>query len=249
MNTDELIRENKILRHKLEVSQRWMQRQIQESLHCIRESREHTESRKRFDNFFEDGVLESFGQRMHEYFGETLAIAPAHTLERLLDAEIHWNTLQKFPHMDAFALIISYQKILDSTFALITDSFHGKKVFLHMSAKGIETDIYQVFTKKYNLSLGRWYQVLASIRFDEPKGEYLEFFITEIESQFPGLLEHLTSDVFFERFEALIEMEVFSTKRHAKKVNFSDAKCVRDMCTRNFYEKDGLFFQLFSYLL
>ncbi len=68
MKIEELIRENELLRRKLEVSERWMKRQIQESLHCIREAREHTESRKRFDNFFEDGVLESFGQRMHEYF-------------------------------------------------------------------------------------------------------------------------------------------------------------------------------------
>ena len=42
--------------------------------------------------------------------------APPHTMERLMDAEIYWITLQKHPTIDAFPVIASYQKILDAFF-------------------------------------------------------------------------------------------------------------------------------------
>lgn len=43
----------------------------------------------------------------------------------------------------------------------------------------------------------------------------------------PELLETLTSDAFFLPFSELMSREIFSKKRHEKKVTFSDAKMVR----------------------
>jgi hypothetical protein len=47
-------------------------------------------------------------------FDNSIERAPRYTLERLIDAEIYWNTLQQYPQMDALPIIIAYQKILDA---------------------------------------------------------------------------------------------------------------------------------------
>lgn len=44
----------------------------------------------------------------------------------------------------------------------------------------------------------------------------------------PELLETLTSDIFFLPLSELMDREIFSKKRHEKKVTFSDAKAIRD---------------------
>ncbi|MFZ2255997.1 MAG: hypothetical protein WAW59_01705 [Patescibacteria group bacterium] len=51
---------------------------------------------------------------MIQKFDTSLERAPRYTLERLVDAEIYWNTLQQYPQMDALPIIIAYQKILDA---------------------------------------------------------------------------------------------------------------------------------------
>lgn len=96
----DLINENKNLKRKLQISQLWMQRQVHESLQMIIESRQKEQSRQKFDSFFEDQIFQEISKNIETYFSYFLSNAPKYTLERLLDAEVQWYTLQKFPHMD-----------------------------------------------------------------------------------------------------------------------------------------------------
>ena len=71
-------------------------------------------TRKHFENIFEEEGVEIITKRILDTFGNLLDHAPKYTLERLIDAEIYWETLQRYPHMDALPIILAYQKILDA---------------------------------------------------------------------------------------------------------------------------------------
>lgn len=60
------------------------------------------------------------------------------------------------------------------------------------------------------------------------------------------LLSLLLSDAFFLRFETLIEMGIFGSKRHDKKVSYTDAKKTREILVGN-YEKQSLLQVLFAF--
>lgn len=118
----DLLTENEELKRKLHLSQIWMQRQIHESLRMIVENRKKQDQRKKFENLFESEILESITSNIETYFSYYISSAPIYTLERLIDAEIYWHTLQQFPHMDGFPIVVSYQKILDATFQSVLDT-------------------------------------------------------------------------------------------------------------------------------
>lgn len=120
----DLILENEELKRKLNISQIWMQRQIHESLRIIVENRKKQDQRKKFENFFESQILDTITLNIETYFSYYIISAPVFTIERLIDAEIFWHTLQQFPHMDGFPIIVSYQKILDATFQSVIN-FHS----------------------------------------------------------------------------------------------------------------------------
>lgn len=153
--------ENAELHRKLESCRIWMERQVHESLHQIAQSRQKKEQHQKFDTFFESEILTDITRNIETYFSYSLAQAPEHTIERLLDAEIYWHTLQQFPHMDAFPIVAAYQKILDATFEQFTRQLHDIDIpSRHIPEKGIEYDISLIFSRQYSLSLGRWYRFL-----------------------------------------------------------------------------------------
>lgn len=245
----DLINENKNLKRKLQISQLWMQRQVHESLQMIIESRQKEQSRQKFDSFFEDQIFQEISKNIETYFSYFLSNAPKYTLERLLDAEVQWYTLQKFPHMDWFPVAALYQKILDATFEMLTDPLTRMQEFPHFSVNldGIEKDIALIFSKKYTLSLGRWYQLFSFLRSWKMKSEYIDNFVSLIEKDHPWIFWFLISDAFFLPFETLIQMEVFQWKRHEKKMSFSDAKNTRDICI-SWFQWDSLLLSLFQNL-
>ncbi len=114
MNTDELIRENEALRARLELAERWMQREVQIALQSIQKKEIQSVTRKHFSNLFEEEGIDMMVRRITDMFGDSLKNAPEYTLERLMDAEIYWQTLQKYPTMDGLPIILVYQKIIDA---------------------------------------------------------------------------------------------------------------------------------------
>jgi len=137
-------------------------------------------------NIFETEWLDILTRKVLWKFDNSLKNAPRYTLERLIDAEIYWNTLQQYPHMDALPIIIAYQKILD---AWIEERLvapwrsspphrGSQRGYLQSTppslpykgrnrdtiSQWLEQDIVNLVEKKYTLSIGRLYQLLQYIR-------------------------------------------------------------------------------------
>ncbi len=111
---EDLIRENIELRARLELAEKWMQREVQTALQSIQKKEVRSVTRKHFSNLLEEEGIEIIARRITDIFGKSLNNAPEYTLERLIDAEIYWQTLQKYPTMDGLPIILAYQKILDA---------------------------------------------------------------------------------------------------------------------------------------
>lgn len=239
---EELIRENEELRLRLMHAEWWMRRQVQEASHLIELHETRKENRRHFENLLEEDLIDTLKRRMEEYFGESLDRAPQYTRERLMDAEIYWITLQKHPTIDAFPVIASYQKILDAFFdenITATFSRQYKNHDLPHPEKWLEQDISNVITKGYTLSLGRWYQFIMSVYDGRDLGYFSTLLREFIKKEKPNLAAILFSDSFIINFRALIDMEVFGSKRHERKISYTDAKKVREILVGN-YEKNGV---------
>jgi hypothetical protein len=124
---DTLIRENEELKARLKNCQTWMLRQVAEARLQIERAKVRVSGRHYFVSNFESEVVENIDEMIRIYFSDSLKNAPKFTLERLHDAEIYWNTLQKFSHIDALSIALSYQKVLDAYFEKYTDIFHSSK--------------------------------------------------------------------------------------------------------------------------
>lgn len=230
---DDLIRENSELRARLELAEQWMQREVQIAMRHIQKKEVQSVTRKHFSNLLEEEGIDIIARRIHDTFGDGLANAPEYTLERLIDAEIYWQTLQKYPTMDGLPIILAYQKILDAWVEekLIATWRKNRK----WNTKGgmfmspIERDIQNILTKDYTLSIGRLYQILKMVR----DNEKLPLFVVELvnfwKKEIPEIFSMLVSDVFFLPFSELMEREIFTKKRHEKKVTFGDVKKTREI--------------------
>lgn len=245
---EDLIRANEELRLRLMHAEGWMRRQVQEATHLIERHEQRKENRRHFENLLEEDLIDTLQRRMEGYFWWSLDHAPAYTRERLMDAEIYWITLQKHPTIDAFPVIASYQKILDAFFEeMVTREFRARYRGLHIPHvdRWLEQDISLIISKDYTLSLGRWYQFITSVHHGEALGYFSSLLAEYIKKEKPHLADILFAPEFIERFETLINMEVFGRKRHEQKISYTDAKHVREILVGN-YEKEGILGTLFN---
>lgn len=242
---DDLIRENHELRSKLELAEKWMAREVAASLQKIRETTVKKSQRKHFENAFEGEKLDIITRKITSLYGSLLDHAPKYTLERLIDAEIYWETLQRYPHMDGLPIVLAYQKILD---AWIEDGLvapwreHNRILPLLGGVRGgtppykgrswaseqLEQDLENIVRKHYTLSIGRLYQILSLVRWGDILPPLLRDFVDFSKSHESALFGVLLSDAFFFPFSELIDLEIFSKKRHEKKVTFRDVKITRE---------------------
>jgi hypothetical protein len=167
-----------------------------------------------------------------DQFGDILPNSPEYTLERLIDAEIYWQTLQQYPQMDALPIALAYQKILDAWIeerlvALWREKM--KDARFQIQDATLDRDIANIITKKYTLSIGRLFQIISFIHDGEALSPIIQSLTSYWQREIPHTLDILRSDDFFTSFSELISLEIFSSKRHEKKVSYSDAKVMREI--------------------
>ncbi len=246
---EDLIAENIELRARLELAEKWMRREIQGSISKIQKEHSKKGIRQAIWNVFENEWIDILTRRILTEFTDSLTHAPKYTLERLIDAEIYWNTLQKYPQMDALPIVLAYQKILDAWIESTLISWwriqYKNTPQTHTQSKNeirlLEDDITHVWTRKYTLSIGRLYQIISYIRKWEVFDGNTQNLISYWKREHSQILDILVSDVFFELFTELIDREVFTRKRHEAKVNYTDAKVTREIMIDR-----KLLFMLFS---
>ena len=111
---EDLIRENTELKARLDLAEKWMRREVATSIDRIQKEQSQKTTRKSLANMFESEGLDILTKRILDQFDDSLSHAPKYTIERLIDAEIYWQTLQRYPQMDALPIVLAYQKILDA---------------------------------------------------------------------------------------------------------------------------------------
>jgi hypothetical protein len=246
MTKDELIRENTELHARLALAEKWMRREVQSAIRLAQEKSVKKSTRKSINSVFEEEGIDIMTTRILSLFGEHLKYAPKFTLERLIDAEIYYETLQRYPTMDGLPIVLAYQKILDAWIeeSLIRDwrkrntDIRLSKLQNHNDDRyelWIERDLQNVIARNYSLSIGRLYQILSIVRDQSNQGDqetqisWLLYDLIQFWKNEKGELFHtLISDTFFSPFSLLIDREVFSKKRHESKVTFSDVKVMKE---------------------
>ncbi len=240
---EDLIQENIELRSRLELAEKWMRREIATSIIRIQKEKIAKRTRASVAKIWKEDGLDLITGKIHTQFAPILESAPKYTLERLIDADIYWHTLQQYPHMDALPIVLAYQKILDAWIEqTLIASFRIslKNSPLSMEHSKLDIDIVNIFTKNYTLSLGRLYQILQTIRGNNTLSPILCNLVTYWKEHNSALLAVLISDTFFVPFTELIEREVFTRKRHESKVTYSDAKIIREVMIGNISQKSFL---------
>lgn len=167
MKKDDLIQENISLRSRLDLALGWMKREIKTAKNNIQKKQVQSVTRKHFSNLFEQEGIDIIVRRIHSVFGDSIKNAPEYTLERLIDAEIYWQTLQKYPIVDGLPVILAYQKILDAWIEEnLVASFRiaMKDTRYSVQDSSLDRDIQNIIIKKYTLSIGRLYQILSLVR-------------------------------------------------------------------------------------
>lgn len=227
---EDLIRENSELQSRLDLAEKWMRREVATSIDRIQKEKTTKSTRKSLLNVFESEWLDILTRRILDQFDNSLSNAPRYTVERLIDAEIYWQTLQKYPQMDALPIILAYQKILDAwieekLIAGYRTKMQNTKIgsIIHST----DADIINILTKSYTLSIGRLYQLISLVRDDTQLSPMTANLITYWQKEIPKTLNTLVSDECFSPFRDLIELEVFSRKRHEGKVSYGDAQQIR----------------------
>ena len=229
---EDLIQENIELRSRLELAEKWIRREIQGSISKIRKEQSKKNTRIAINNIFEQEWLDILTKRILDQFDSSLENAPKYTLERLIDAEIYWNTLQKYPQMDALPIILAYQKIFDAWIEekLITPfRITHKNTEYSRQNTPLDIDIQNIISKKYSFSIGRLYQILSLVLEWKEVSWNVWAIITFWKDNFPSTFEVLISEEFFGEFTELMDRELFTRKRHESKVSYSDAQKIREI--------------------
>ncbi|GAB0174983.1 MAG: hypothetical protein HHAS10_08620 [Candidatus Altimarinota bacterium] len=249
---EELILENELLKKKLALAEAWMRREVAAQQRIISRDSIKVGKRNQLHNVLERESIDILTRKIDAYFGDGLSSAPKYTLEHLIDAEIYWQTLQKFPTLDALPVVSSYQKILDAFFELILYKFRisiPKNQNLKNPIKNdstLDKDIKNVIEKHYTLSLGRWFQFFEKVRAgSEFGGIHEDLLLVYLSDNYKELLEVCITDPVFSGFEKLIALEVFGRKRHNSKISYMDAKKVREVCVGG-YVNPGIIQFLFQ---
>ncbi len=93
----------------------------------------------------------------------------------------------------------------------------------------IEIDITNIRTRKYTLSIGRLYQIISLIRESRELDGNLSDLLSFWKNQNSNMFDILISDELYSSFTEVMEREVFTRKRHESKVNYTDAKRIREI--------------------
>jgi hypothetical protein len=227
---DDLIQENIELKARLDLAEKWMRREVANSIDRIDREKSTRSTRKSLTNMFESEWLDILTKRILAQFDDSLSNAPKYTIERLIDAEIYWQTLQRYPQMDALPIVLAYQKILDAWIEdrlIVPYRTKMQHIKIGHAIHSTDADITNIIQKWYTLSIGRLYQLLSLIRDGVDISPMTESLIAYWQKEIANTLAVLISDECFVPFSDLIALEVFSRKRHEGKVNYSDAEKIR----------------------
>lgn len=232
----ELIEENIFLKKKLEEAMKWMRRQIEESRLIVAKDEIKKANKILRIEYLDTEQVNIITRNIETYF-EWLKL-PKYAKERIIDAELHWYQLQKYPKMDGSAVLISYQKIFDD----ITESSIGNpfKKYLEQNRNNIpekiNKNILNLIKKDYSLSFSRFYNIIMDSS-DEGGIKLENEWIIFLKQKIPSIFQLLQKNEFMNSYKQLMNLEVFWKKRHSEKISYSETKLARSLIIGDFQNK------------
>lgn len=247
-----LKKENEILKKKLEIAQKWMEKEVKLQVHKIAKRKVSRMTHDSKTSFLNDHIEEMIWNKIVSYFSDLLLLnAPSWTVESITASEIAYFNIQQNPKIDWLGVISSYHKVLD----LFIESFLTKD-FRKYALKNkyntlkvndpLEKALYFVVTKWYILSVWRFYALIKMIRNNETLHPFARAFSNFLDKNI-DLKDQVLSDDFYEKMTTLNESEVLWSKRHTWTISFDETKKTRDLLVWNFEDNNSIFYMLLAW--
>jgi hypothetical protein len=113
-NIKTLQKENELLKHKLEIAQNWMKKEISEDKKNISKIKITSSTLKEKTCFLNNNIEDIVNDKIQDFFGELMLInIPTKIIRNIVSAEINYFNFRNNPSFDGFSVISSYHKALD----------------------------------------------------------------------------------------------------------------------------------------
>jgi len=247
-NIKTLQEENELLKHKLEVAQNWMKKEVSEDKNKISKAKINNSTLKEKTCFLNDNIEEIVSNKIQDFFGELMLVnIPAKIIKNIISAEINYYNFRNNPNFDGFSVISSYHKALDIIIeTYITSSFRefSQNKKLEYSNNSLEKSIFLIIEKKYSLSVWRLFHLIQTIKNKEKIHWKNIIIFKEFLEKFSFIQNILLDKEFFEIFEEIIETEVLWEKRHSWQISFVETREARNLLIWDFKNKNCIIYKL-----
>ena len=240
--------ENQLLKHKLEVAQNWMKKEISEDKKKISKAKINNSTLKEKTCFLNDNIEEIVSNKIQDFFGELMLVnIPAKIIKNIISAEINYYNFRNNPNFDGFSVISSYHKALDIIIeTYITSSFRefAKDKKLEYSNNSLEKSLFLIIEKNYSLSIWRLFHLIQIIKKKEKINWKNIIIFKEFLEKFSFIQNILLDKEFFQIFEEIIETEVLWEKRHSGQISFIETREARKLLIWDFNNKNCIIYKL-----
>lgn len=246
---EKLIEENKILKRKVEIAQKWIQRIVKEETKKISKRKINKMSSWVRESFMHENIEEIISNKINTFLWEFILLnTPASVIENIISAEINYYNFKKNPNFDWFSIISWYHKAIDIIIeAIITKWFRkfAKKQNQTILRQNdpLEKTLNSVVNKWFILSIWRLYHILNNIKTEEKLYDYGKTFEKYLDKYY-YLKEILLDDNFLDIFKKLIVSEILWKKRHIWSINIEETAKARELLIWNFKNKESLIYIL-----
>ena len=106
MIMEDLLIENKELKRKLIIAERWMKKEVKNQISRITKQKIEKLSLCEIEDKFEENIEDLITTKITDFFGEvTLINIPSQVIENIISAEINYYNMRKNPNFDGLSVI------------------------------------------------------------------------------------------------------------------------------------------------
>lgn len=249
MDIKTLLNENNLLKKKLTIAQRWMEREVKSQIRLISKNKISNLTLDNKDDFFSENIEEMVNNQVVSFFWELILLnTPDFVIDNIISAEILFYNFRKNKKSDWLGVLTSYQKSIDYIIEQnITKPFRKFAIKKWQTSlrknDPLEKTLNMVVNKWYIIWVWKLYHIMDIIKNNKESFDYVDCFKDFLERNI-DIKNLLEKKEFHSIFKKLIETDVFWKKRHLWKVTFEDAQKARELIVWNLNNKKSIIFML-----